>query len=135
MTSASLPYVAVPESFKLPPGANFGGTAGVAFNSKGNIFVIHRGPMPLMEFDADGHFIRGFGDGMFDRPHGLRIDINDNIWATFGKAVVLQSVATSGTSTDDKVQWVAGSRSLSVWHHVEPARQQTHHRALLRRRP
>ena len=38
--------------------------------------------MPLMEFDPDGHFIRGFGDGLFDRPHGLRIDAHDNIWAT-----------------------------------------------------
>src|ERR1700733_5314037 len=75
-----LPYVAVPESFKLPPGANFGGTSGVAFNSKGNIFVLHRGPKPLMEFDADGNFIRGFGDGLFDRPHGLRVDKNDKIW-------------------------------------------------------
>jgi sugar lactone lactonase YvrE len=82
MTSPALPYIAVPESFKLPPGMNFGGTSGVAFNSKGNIFVIHRGPMPLMEFDPDGNFIRGFGDGMFDRPHGLRIDAQDNIWAT-----------------------------------------------------
>ena len=66
--------VPVPEAFKLPPGANFGGTSGIAFNSKGNIFVIHRGPMPLMEFDPDGDFIRGFGDGLFERPHGLRID-------------------------------------------------------------
>ena len=77
-----LPYIPVPECFKLPPNANFGGTSGVAFNSKGNIFVIHRGPMPLMEFDPDGNFIRGFGDGLFERPHGLRIDADDNIWAT-----------------------------------------------------
>jgi sugar lactone lactonase YvrE len=82
MEFPQLPYVAVPESFKLPPGVNFGGTSGVAFNSRGNIFVIHRGPMPVMEFDADGNFIRGFGDGLFDRPHGLRIDAQDNIWTT-----------------------------------------------------
>ncbi len=78
----ALDYDPVPETFKLPAGANFGGTSGIAFNSKGNIFVIHRGPMPLMEFDPDGNFIRGFGDGLFDRPHGLRIDGDDNIWAT-----------------------------------------------------
>jgi DNA-binding beta-propeller fold protein YncE len=78
----SLPYVAVAESFKLPPGMNFGGTSGIAFTSKGTMFVIHRGPMPLMEFDADGNFMRGFGDGMFDRPHGLRIDAQDNIWTS-----------------------------------------------------
>jgi DNA-binding beta-propeller fold protein YncE len=82
MAPRPLDYVAVPEAFKLPANANFGGTSGVAFNSKGNIFVIHRGPMPLMEFDPDGNFIRGFGDGLFERPHGLRIDKDDNIWAT-----------------------------------------------------
>jgi streptogramin lyase len=82
MEFTPLPYVAVGESFKLPPGANFGGTSGVAFNSHGHIFVLHRGPMPVMEFDPDGNFIRGFGDGMFERPHGLRIDTHDNIWAT-----------------------------------------------------
>src|SRR5215217_8611400 len=82
MESPPLPYVAVAESFKLPPGMNFRGTSGVAFNSKGHIFVIHRGLMPLMEFDPDGHFIHGFGEGMFERSHGLRIDAQDNIWAT-----------------------------------------------------
>ena len=82
MSPPSLPYTPVPESFRLPPGMNFGGTSGIAFNSKGNIFVIHRGPMPIMEFDADGNFLRGFGDRMFERPHGLRIDAADNIWAT-----------------------------------------------------
>jgi streptogramin lyase len=82
MAPSPLDYVPVPESFRLPIHANFGGTSGIAFNSKGNIFVIHRGPMPLMEFDPDGNFIRGFGDGLFDRPHGLRIDAQDNIWAT-----------------------------------------------------
>jgi hypothetical protein len=46
MSVPSLPYVAAPEAFHLPPGMNFGGTSGVAFNSQGNIFVIHRGPMP-----------------------------------------------------------------------------------------
>ena len=77
-----LDYVPVADDFKLPPGMNFGGTSGVAINSKGNIFVLRRGPLPLMEFDAAGNFIRGFGEGLFDRPHGLRIDAQDNIWAT-----------------------------------------------------
>jgi hypothetical protein len=33
MAPAPLDYVAVPESFKLPAHAIFGGTSGVAFNS------------------------------------------------------------------------------------------------------
>src|ERR1700759_1547635 len=63
MQFPELPYVAVGESFNLPPGANFGGTSGIAFDSRGHIFVLHRGQMPIMEFDPDGNFIRGFGDG------------------------------------------------------------------------
>ena len=78
----ALDYVAVPDPFRLPAGMTMGGTSGVAINSQGHIFVLHRGPGPLMEFDADGTFIRALGDGFFDRPHGLRIDAEDNIWTT-----------------------------------------------------
>jgi len=77
-----LDYIPVPEAFKLPAGMNFGSVSGVAINSKGHVFLLHRGPGPLMEFDADGNFIRALGDGLFDRPHGLRIDADDNIWTT-----------------------------------------------------
>ena len=112
MTSAPLPYVAVPDFFKLPPGANFGGTAGVAFNSKGNIFVIHRGLMPLMEFDPDGHFIRGFGEGMFERSHGLRIDAQDNIWATDVAANLVYKFNPSG-----RLEMVLGVKGhTGEWH-------------------
>src|SRR5215213_2414103 len=78
----ALAYMPVADPFKLPPGMNFGGVSGVAINSKGHIFVLHRGPGPLMEFTPEGAFVRAWGDQMFDRPHGLRIDAEDNIWTT-----------------------------------------------------
>jgi sugar lactone lactonase YvrE len=112
MAPSPLDYVPVPESFKLPAHANFGGTSGVAFNSKGNIFVIHRGPMPLMEFDPDGHFIRGFGDGLFERPHGLRIDADDNIWATDVAAHLVYRFNPAG-----RLEMVLGCKSRpGEWH-------------------
>jgi sugar lactone lactonase YvrE len=112
MASPSLPYIAVPESFHLPSGANFGGTSGIAFNSKGHIFVLHRGPMPLMEFDPDGRFIRGFGDGLFDRPHGLRIDAADNIWATDVAANLVYKFNPSG-----RLEMVLGVKGRTgEWH-------------------
>ena len=72
-----------PTSFSLPAGMTFGSTSGVAINSKGNIFVLHRGPHPLMEFDPrrQVHPLAR-RKGLFDRPHGLRIDREDNIWTT-----------------------------------------------------
>ena len=107
-----LPYVAVAEAFKLPAGSNFRGTSGVAFNSRGNIFVIHRGPMSVMEFDPDGNFIRGFGDGLFERAHGLRIDAEDNIWATD----VASNLAYK-FDPDGRLQMVLGVKGHSgEWH-------------------
>jgi streptogramin lyase len=107
-----LPYVAVAEAFRLPAGMNFRGTSGVAFNSKGHIFVIHRGPMSVMEFDPDGTFIRGFGDGLFERAHGLRIDQEDNIWATD----VASNLAYK-FDPDGRLQMVLGVKGHSgEWH-------------------
>ena len=74
--------IPVDDGLKLPAGMNFGGVSGVAINSAGHIFILHRGPSPLIEFDADGNFIRVLGDSLFDRPHGLRVDSDDNIWTT-----------------------------------------------------
>ncbi len=69
-----LDYAAVTESFALPAGYNFGAVSGVAISSKGNVFVLNRGPHPIMEFEPGGRFVRSLGEGLFDRPHGLRID-------------------------------------------------------------
>ncbi len=78
----TLPYKHVPNFFILPDGANFGEVSGVAVNSKGHIFVFHRGPMPLLEFDNRGRFVRGLLDGLITHAHGLRIDSRDNLWLT-----------------------------------------------------
>jgi DNA-binding beta-propeller fold protein YncE len=101
----ALDYVAVPDDFSLPPGMSLGSTSGVAINSKGNIFVLARGPNPLMEFDPTGKFIRGFGDGFFDRPHGLRIDAQDNIWTTDVASHVAYKMSPQG-----RIQLVLGNK-------------------------
>lgn len=77
-----LPCKPLPDFFTLPEGANFGEVSGIGVNSKGHIFVFHRGPMPLMEFDAGGKFLRELVNGLITHAHGLRIDSNDNLWLT-----------------------------------------------------
>jgi 6-bladed beta-propeller len=91
-----LDYIPVPDDFVLPPGMSFGSVSGIAINSQGNIFVLHRGPSPLMEFTPDGKFIRALGDGFFHRPHGLRIDADDNIWTTDVGAHVVYKFSPEG---------------------------------------
>ncbi len=44
----------IADFFQLPPGEHLVEPAGVAVNSKGHIYVFHRGKHPLMEFDSSG---------------------------------------------------------------------------------
>lgn len=54
----------------------------MAVNSKGEIFLFHRGQHPLICFDKGGKYLRSWGDGVIEIAHGLRVDRDDNIWAT-----------------------------------------------------
>ncbi len=86
-----LGYELVADFFQLPPGANFIEVAGVAVNSKGHIYVFHRGAHPLMEFDPAGKYVRSIGDDLFVTAHMVRVDSQDNIWTTdIGSHVVLK---------------------------------------------
>jgi len=77
-----LGYVPVPVSFNLPDGLKLGAPSSVAVNSQGHVLVFNRGDHPLVEFDKDGKFVRSLGDGRYTRPHGMRLDADDNIWTT-----------------------------------------------------
>jgi DNA-binding beta-propeller fold protein YncE len=77
-----LGYRPVPDIFKLPPGVNFGPCSSVAVNSKGNVLVFNRSARALMEFNGGGRYLRDLAQGVFTLPHGLRVDADDNIWAT-----------------------------------------------------
>jgi DNA-binding beta-propeller fold protein YncE len=75
-----LHYKVLPDWPHLPPGFNFRETPAITVDARGNVYVIHRGEHPIVEFTSDGTFIRSFGDGLYDRPHGIRIDAEGNIW-------------------------------------------------------
>jgi sugar lactone lactonase YvrE len=77
-----LDYVAVPNPLPVPDAAAMGPSSDLAFDSKGHLYVLSRGTKPLTEFDENGKFVRAFGDGLFTRSHGIRIDKDGNIWTT-----------------------------------------------------
>jgi DNA-binding beta-propeller fold protein YncE len=67
---------------QLPDGWSLGACSAVAVNRRGEIFVFHRGEHPLLVFAADGKYLRSWGDDLIGSAHGLRIDADDNVWAT-----------------------------------------------------
>jgi sugar lactone lactonase YvrE len=94
-TPPEISYDSVPDLLKLPPDMNLGEASGVAVNSQGHIFVYQRGgssqgpafgntASQLLEFAPDGQFIREIGKNLYawSFAHTVRIDKDDNIWAT-----------------------------------------------------
>ena len=87
-----IPYRSVPGFLKLPPDSYLGEVAGVAVNSKGHVFVFSRGhtngpaygaaAAQLLEFDADGKFLREIGHNLYawSFAHSVKVDKDDNIW-------------------------------------------------------
>ncbi len=92
----ALDYVPVQEPLGVPAGTTLGRSSAVAFDSRGHLLVLNRGPEPLMEFDRKGQFVRAFGGDLFARPHGLRVDPEDNIWVTDVRAHVVLKLSPAG---------------------------------------
>ena len=77
-----LPYRVVTGFFKFPADVVPGEAAAVAVNSKGHIYLFQRTKPMLAEYDGAGNFVRSIAEGVFQHPHGLRIDRDDNLWTT-----------------------------------------------------
>jgi DNA-binding beta-propeller fold protein YncE len=90
-----LDYVVAPSAVTLPEGVTMGATAAVAFDGKGHIWVLARGTTTFFEFDENGKYLRSFGDRM-TRAHGLRIDRDNNLWATDVGAHTVMKVSPDG---------------------------------------
>ncbi|HEX3866193.1 MAG TPA: peptidyl-alpha-hydroxyglycine alpha-amidating lyase family protein [Gemmatimonadaceae bacterium] len=109
---------------KLPASMNFGEVAGVAVNSQKHIFAFVRSGVrstvhgetasQLFEFGPDGTYIREIGQNLygFAFAHTVRIDTNDNIWATDEGTNMIIKFSPAG-----KVLMVLGRREEAV----EPA--------------
>ena len=65
---------------KLPHPMFFKEATSVAVDSDDNVYVFNRGDNPLIIFDKDGNFLETWGKGEFDRPHGIEIDADDNLF-------------------------------------------------------
>ena len=116
-----IPYESVPNFLRMPTDIHLGEATGVAVNSKGHVFVYSRsgsslGPAygnaasQLLEFDGNGKFVREIGKNLYawSFGHTVRVDKDDNIWATDkGSDMIVKF------NKDGRVMMVFGRKSES----------------------
>ena len=120
---------------KLPMGVTFRGDAtSVATDSDDNVYVFNRGTHPVAVFDSAGNFIEGWGQGEFDRPHGIAVDGDDNLYFVDDDGHFVQKRTREG-----QVIFTLGGprqpRPLAGRWHVQPSDRgmyQPHQRRLFR---
>ena len=67
---------------KLPDGWSFNEVSAVAIDSADQIYVFSRSEHPMTVFDRNGNFLRSWGEGVYQRPHGAHIGQDGHIYLT-----------------------------------------------------
>lgn len=77
-----LPFHLVEGFFHYPANYVIGRLSGVTVSPAGTIVALNRGYHPVLEFKADGTFVRSWGEGsrMFEGAHTVRFDPQGHLW-------------------------------------------------------
>ncbi len=88
---APLPYVRLNSaiSYEVDPSwperrkeAPWGAMSGVAVDPQDNVWVLSRSNPFVQVYQADGKFIKSWGEGLLGRAHMLCLDAQGNVWMT-----------------------------------------------------
>src|SRR5215213_7899133 len=97
-TVPAIQFDSNPTPFTMPDNIHLGEVAGVATNSRGDVYVYTRTGNPtitigtaravahgggrLFQFDRSGKFVREIGQGIYGflQPQQVRVDPQDNVW-------------------------------------------------------
>ncbi len=101
-------YQLVKDWVKLPPGREFGGVSGIAFEANGLMHVFRRGPAcggftrgckkgDIWTFDPSGKFVRAWGLGIARRTHFIRVDRFGFIWTSDSDGHTVKKSRPDGT--------------------------------------
>ncbi|MFP6763935.1 MAG: peptidyl-alpha-hydroxyglycine alpha-amidating lyase family protein [Planctomycetaceae bacterium] len=108
--TGSLTFEAVPGWPDVPQAAGLIEAIGVAVDSQDLIYVFARADIPLLVFETDGTFVRGWGQGQFVRPHGISIGEDDTLYLVddmghsvrqfTGDGQLIRTIGPSGAPSD-----------------------------------
>ncbi len=119
MTKTPVPvptFTPIPAWEKLPSGWSFVEVAGVATDSRDRVYVFNRGEHPVIVFDRDGRFLSSWGEGIFQRAHGIFIGPDDAVYCTDDldhtvrkfttEGKLLSTLGVSGKASDTSIEGI-----------------------------
>ena len=119
VNAAPNPYQTIDDWAQLPQGRTWGQAIGIDIDRDGrSVWVFDRCGAksctgstiaPIQKFDASGKLVTSFGAGMFNFPHGLFVDRDNNIWVSDGKGEGGKGHTVIKFSQDGKVLMTLGT--------------------------
>ncbi len=89
--NTAINYEVDPHWPQRPADASWGHVPGIAVDAHDHIYVFTRGKPPVQVYDAQGKYLRGWGEKTIKNAHHIRIDQKGNVWiADIGHHVVEQ---------------------------------------------
>ena len=123
VNAAPNPYQTIDNWAQLPQGRVWGMAIGVDIDRDGkSVWIFDRcgaktctgsNVAPIQKFDASGKLLTSFGAGMFNFPHGLFVDRDNNIWVTDGKGEGGKGHTAIKFSHDGKVLMTLGTPGIA----------------------
>ena len=122
--AAPTPYRVDEGWAKLPQGRKWGAAVGVDIDRDGkSVWVFDRcataddcsgsNLAPIQKFDASGRLVVSFGAGMFNYPHGLFVDRDDNVWVSDGRGKNGKGHTVMKFSPDGKLLMTLGKPGVA----------------------
>jgi hypothetical protein len=96
MGSGNFTYEVRTDWARLPGGWSFLEVVDVAVDSQDRVYVFCRGEHPLIIFDEEGNFLNSWGEGIFQRPHGITIGPDDSLYCADDLAHVIRKFTPEG---------------------------------------
>ena len=89
-------YEPVEQWARLPAGWSWVEVTAIATDRANQVYVFNRGEHPVIVFDAEGNFLRSWGEGLFARPHGISIGPDDCVYCTDDLDHTVRKFTTTG---------------------------------------
>jgi len=89
-------YEELAEWAHLPEGWTFFEVPGAAVGPDDRVYVFNRGEHPMIVLEADGTFVKSWGEGLFTRPHDVTVGPEGNLYCADDMAHCIYKCTVDG---------------------------------------